>query len=275
MRLSSSAIPSAVLFVILAACAEGLPSSPSESADLPEGGLEGGMPPPMEGGPPPMEDSGSMPMMDAGMDTAMVDPCMDGEKNGLETDTDCGGPKCDPCGGGESCVVPTDCESRMCDAMNACTMPVPDGGMGGDPCMTLTPPEATGCMCKANAGKAYFFCAGPKTFADARTACMAAMSDLVAIEDMAEQTFLEPNVTKNSWIGAANSGTAPNITWMWVATGAMFWSGTAAVGGAYTNWQAGHPVAVPGWCAMMQMTAHTWVTMACMPLTTGYICEQK
>lgn len=268
MRLSS-AIPIAVVLLILTSCAEGLPSSPSESPDLPDGALDGAAPgSSMEGGTPP-KDSGMPPaMMDAGTDSG-PDPCMDGEKNGQETDTDCGGPKCDPCAAGDSCVVATDCQSNMCDATNACTMPVPDAGMTGDPCMTLTAPEAT-CMCKANAGKAYFFCPGPKDWNAARTACMAAMSDLVAIEDMAEQTFLEPNVTANSWIGAANVGTT---SWVWTATGTEFWN-MMAVGGAFAKWQAGHPIAVAGWCAMMQMTAHTWVTMACT-LPSGYVCEQQ
>ena len=42
----SPAILSAALSLLLASCAEGLPSSPSESPDLPEGGLDGSMPPP-------------------------------------------------------------------------------------------------------------------------------------------------------------------------------------------------------------------------------------
>lgn len=255
----------------IASCAEGLPSDPAESADLPEGGVRDGSapPPPMEGGSEP-EDSGGgpAPMADAAIDAA-VDPCADGQKNGTESDTDCGGSKCDPCGAGDSCVVATDCDSNMCDATMTCAMGMPDGGsMAGDPCATLMAPEPA-CMCKGNAGKAYFFCPGPKDWNAARTACMGVMADLVAIEDMAEQTFLEPNVTANSWIGAANVGTT---SWVWTATGTEFWN-MMAIGGAFAKWQAGHPIAVAGWCAMIQQTAKTWVTMACT-LPSGYICEK-
>ena len=265
MRLSSVIISA----LLLASCAEGLPSSPSESVSR-EGGVDGSSNLPkddagsMEG-----VDSGSPGMMDAGTDSG-PDPCMDGMKNGLESDTDCGGPKYDPCAAGDSCVIPQDCVSGMCDATNACTMAMPDAGaMSGDPCTTLTAPDPS-CMCKAYMGKGYFFCTATKDWNAARTACMGAMSDLVAIEDMAEEMFIEPNVTANSWIGAANVGTT---SWVWTATGKEFWN-MMAVGGAFAKWQAGHPIAVAGWCAMMQTTAKTWVTMACT-LPSGFICEQK
>ena len=41
--------------------------------------------------------------------------CEDGEKNGMETDVDCGGFYCEPCEVGGSCSFDRDCESHRCD----------------------------------------------------------------------------------------------------------------------------------------------------------------
>ena len=40
--------------------------------------------------------------------------CVDGKQDGLETDTDCGGPVCTPCLPGKKCLVNTDCLSGNC-----------------------------------------------------------------------------------------------------------------------------------------------------------------
>ena len=40
--------------------------------------------------------------------------CSDSAKNGRETDVDCGGAFCQPCADGKSCLVPADCQSRVC-----------------------------------------------------------------------------------------------------------------------------------------------------------------
>ncbi len=42
--------------------------------------------------------------------------CFDQIKNGDETDVDCGGPLCGPCGLGDDCLVNTDCQSGTCDS---------------------------------------------------------------------------------------------------------------------------------------------------------------
>jgi hypothetical protein len=61
-----------------------------------------------------------------------VEQCTDGEKNGFETDTDCGGPACDPCATGDACATATDCAESMCTD-GTCTMPAPPaaGTSGG------------------------------------------------------------------------------------------------------------------------------------------------
>jgi hypothetical protein len=43
-----------------------------------------------------------------------VDPCVDGMKNGSETDVDCGGPVCSKCADGDGCIVPSDCVVGVC-----------------------------------------------------------------------------------------------------------------------------------------------------------------
>ncbi len=52
---------------------------------------------------------------DGGTETS----CTDGVQNGSETDVDCGGSTCDPCGTGDACEMPEDCESLNC-VENAC-----------------------------------------------------------------------------------------------------------------------------------------------------------
>jgi hypothetical protein len=42
-----------------------------------------------------------------------ADPCSDGERNGTETDVDCGG-ACAPCEGGKACKVGGDCRGAVC-----------------------------------------------------------------------------------------------------------------------------------------------------------------
>lgn len=41
--------------------------------------------------------------------------CADGTTNGEETDKDCGGPDCQPCGTGKHCLVAEDCKSGVCE----------------------------------------------------------------------------------------------------------------------------------------------------------------
>ncbi|MHB8877932.1 MAG: hypothetical protein ACYC8T_29915, partial [Myxococcaceae bacterium] len=40
--------------------------------------------------------------------------CVDGAKNGLESDVDCGGPACAPCVVGRVCLTTDDCASHDC-----------------------------------------------------------------------------------------------------------------------------------------------------------------
>lgn len=262
-----------LLIAFAISCAEGLPSNPSMAMGEPDGSLDaspgGGT---MDSGKPDTGTGGTggAAAMDAAVDSGPGE-CADGEKNGLETDTDCGGPDCDPCVGGDNCVEGTDCASGTCEPdASVCAEPEMDSGMSGDPCTSLTMPGAT-CTCSVYNTKAYFFCTDKKDWNAARTACMGATLDLVTIDDMAEQSFLATSVTQNTWIGATIA-TAPSV--IWIATGMEFWN-TMAVGGAFANWAPGFPVAVASWCGYMQgISDKKWATGLCT-LPYAYICEQK
>ncbi len=56
---------------------------------------------------------------DAGATDAGAGSCTDSQRNGAESDVDCGG-SCSPCGVGAHCNGPTDCASRVCRA-TTCT----------------------------------------------------------------------------------------------------------------------------------------------------------
>jgi hypothetical protein len=62
--------------------------------------------------------------------------CTDDVLNGEETDTDCGGTECDPCGLGETCELPSDCLSDDCDGtcQPSCTDGVLNNGESGIDC---------------------------------------------------------------------------------------------------------------------------------------------
>jgi hypothetical protein len=56
--------------------------------------------------------------------------CGDCVQNGFETDVDCGGETCLPCGAGRACALDGDCLSTLC-TNGACT-----SGAAGRPCRT-------------------------------------------------------------------------------------------------------------------------------------------
>ena len=55
-------------------------------------------------------------LVEGGVSTCQLSmTCSDGTKNGDETDKDCGG-SCSPCADQLHCVIPTDCQSNVCEA---------------------------------------------------------------------------------------------------------------------------------------------------------------
>ncbi len=78
--------------------------------------------------------------------------CTDGQKNGQETDIDCGGPICDPCEIAKHCLQGTDCASGFCDPAGLCAEPsCEDGQKNGEE----TDTDCGGNVCSpCTAGKA-------------------------------------------------------------------------------------------------------------------------
>jgi hypothetical protein len=90
---------------------------------------------PEETTPPPRDGSIEPPARDAGTDASLVpEPtCTDGEKNGTETDVDCGG-ECPPCTRGRACRGPADCvtaDASTCFQSTCCTPYTRSTGQGG------------------------------------------------------------------------------------------------------------------------------------------------
>jgi hypothetical protein len=60
-------------------------------------------------------------------DVVYPESCRDEEKNGQETDTDCGGPDCPPCAQGQACLGDDDCAPVVYGSWGPCE--VPDSGI--------------------------------------------------------------------------------------------------------------------------------------------------
>lgn len=74
---------------------------------------------------------------DSASKTCSAPACDDGTKNGDETDTDCGGPQCAPCGNGRACAVDSDCASGFCgesECKDSCNDGVKNGAETGIDC---------------------------------------------------------------------------------------------------------------------------------------------
>jgi len=160
-----------------------------------------------------------------------------------------------------------------------------NGGTGGSSAGTGGGSGGSGsgtCQNATYGGHAYRVCTTAKNFVDAAVDCAFQGFRLARIDDAAEQTWVHSTIpiadqNNNSntlwrWLGAddnTNSG-----DWSW-SDGTLFWSGGAqgaAVGGAYTNWNKGHPLS-NGNCGAMEARVGAWYAEDC----TGarpYVCEQ-
>ena len=65
-------------------------------------------------------------------ETVVFNPCGDGKLSGQETDVDCGGPSCDPCPIGKTCLLDGDCDSGLC-LSGVCAVPKNCGNGQIDP----------------------------------------------------------------------------------------------------------------------------------------------
>jgi hypothetical protein len=103
--------------------------------------------------------------------TNCVQPaCANAMKDGSETDIDCGGPDCNPCGTNKNCMAPSDCVSTVCSNMkcqaascmdtvkNGNETDVDCGGASCPGCLTglncLGPADCQSSVCTSNACQA-------------------------------------------------------------------------------------------------------------------------
>ena len=103
-------VPTAADPCLDARCAAGVPSNPPATASTPCGGGK--------------VCDGMLHCVDCLVDAQcgggltclnnVCVSCFDGVKDGTETDVDCGGPACGPCGVGKACALPGDCQTALC-----------------------------------------------------------------------------------------------------------------------------------------------------------------
>lgn len=154
-------------------------------------------------------------------------------------------------------VVSTGCERN--EAMDGSCLPAPD------------------CV-KASHGDAdYYFCPGPVSWDEARAACrVQSRGDLVSIEDMGENTFLQMTLGYDAWTGASDATTEG--LWTWKRNGVPFWSGDAAgvpALGNFENWGTGDPATALGSedCGFVRDADGTWGADGCAAMH-GFVCEE-
>ena len=206
----------------------------------------------------------------------------------LNTLTDCGscGAACTIPNGTGSCATMS-CSIGTCngnwadcdgDVANGCEHDARTPGAGGlGPCL----PEA-GCTKVAYMGRDYYFCTTDRAWTGARDNCrLLAGTELVRIDDLAEQNFVLGNLVAEAWT-AANDRTVEG-EWRWaeggVDGGTQFWMGTStggAVGGLFSQWNTGEPSdsPSPGDCgSMLSSGSGFWGDRLCAD-TLDYVCEQ-
>jgi cysteine-rich repeat protein len=100
--------------------------------------------------------------------------CTDGLQDGDETGIDCGGPTCGaPCGVGQGCLVPPDCQSALCNAITGlcvattCEDGVLDAGESDVDCGGPCSPCAAGKLCTMASDCASSICQADGTCAAA------------------------------------------------------------------------------------------------------------
>jgi hypothetical protein len=120
--------------------------------------------------------------------------CSNGERDGNETDTDCGG-SCKPCERGKECLALKDCHKTPCQ-LGFCL-----------PLDKLVSDAKTGCPDASfvEAGACFFLVEGPLSWADAMGACVQQEGYLAVFQDQFQAnkvlTGLGAQLTDEFWVG--------------------------------------------------------------------------
>jgi hypothetical protein len=146
----------------------------------------------------------------------------------------------------------------------------PSCGSAEFPCVA---PE--GCTASEFAGHSYFFCPQQVSWDDARASCQAAGSDLLIVDDQAENDFAKSHVSGDTWIGLNDLGTEG--MYQWIVPGSDALAGAAL---DYASWA----FAQPDDCALFDVqnctilqTDGNWNDVSCGDGCSGgpraYACE--
>ena len=228
------------------------PQSSESDSDGANGGMNASDSMDASDGPSVDHDGGARASSDAGTDADR----RDGSADAAAADA------CDP--GWADCDGDTvnGCE-RDTDSLGPC-LPQPD------------------CVFLDHDGRDYYFCPGALSWAAARANCrLQTNGDLVAVDDAAENAFLQTNLTGDAWLGSSDARLEGEWHWLpddsGTADGPQFWAGDAggsAVGGAYANWGSGEPNdAADQDCGLISRdNGGVWDDQSC-GIELGYICE--
>lgn len=137
------------------------------------------------------------------------------------------------------------------------------------------PPEPS-CVTAQHGGHDYWFCPALVSWETARDRCQAVGTDLVHIDNEAENVFVWTNAVFDRWIGANDRTTEG--AWVWDDDGVQFWQGASfgtVIGGNYEKWD--HLLLQPnnGFsedCGIISAISGLWFDTSCSGLRP-YVCE--
>jgi hypothetical protein len=138
-------------------------------------------------------------------------------------------------------------------------------------------PMMSGCSPAMRAGTEYRICTTALSFDDAKASCEAMNSDLVHIDDQAENDWVAMQLDMKgaswAWIGASDA--SMEGYWRWTDDDTLFWYGTAsgmAIGGEYNSWLHGSEPEpnTTGDCARIE--GGDWLDADCAN-AGAYVCE--
>jgi hypothetical protein len=219
---------------------------------------------------------------------AGFDDCDGMDATGCETSlrstANCGG--CSNVGANETCTGLPNASTSSCGA-GSCVIDTCMGGFancdglaanGCERNTTLDGPctPDTNCTKRSSGSSDYYFCTNDSTWTAARDKCrLQRRGDLVHIDDMLENAFVQMHRTANAWIGASDLGIEG--LWRWSSDGVPFWRGLAAGStqlSQYARWSTNQPDDAGGAedCAEMWSDG-TWNDQVCTS-ARDFVCEE-
>ncbi len=132
----------------------------------------------------------------------------------------------------------------------------------GVPCDAALPPEA-GCSYASFGDHSYYVCTTPRTYSAARELCGKVGLDLVVVETVAENDFVQQQIGKGkqAWIGLSDARVEGIFRWV---------DGSAA---GYLNFASGEPNSTAEDCVEALGENGQWNDKSC-DASNPYVCEQ-